>query len=107
MESDNHRCGKTSDHSVAIAVPLSVSSGVSREYREISYRPTPDSSRALFENMLLEVSWDRVYQNTDIDEKINTFDNIIKEMVYISFPTVKLRVNNQDLPHITAEIKVL
>ena len=57
--------------------------------------------------MLLKVPWDRVYQHTDIDEKVKTLDNMIAEMVEISFPIVKVRVNNQDLPYITAELKTL
>ena len=54
--------GKASDHSFALALPK-VAGNLdcrTRQYKDTAYRPTPDSARAVFGQMLLSVSWDQV-----------------------------------------------
>ena len=68
---DSSNCGKPSDHSYALAIPLcGDKGGKSREYTVSSVRPTPDSDRRLFGQLLLSVSWGYVEEANNSSEVI-------------------------------------
>ena len=103
---DSSTQGKPSDHSVAVAVPVQRGDrGVTREYRTRTFRPTPESSREMFGNLLLTVSWDYVYLAKTSIDKVTKLDEMTKEMVEICFPEVTVKYNNQYLLYITAQLK--
>ena len=103
---DSSTQDKPSDHSVAVAVPVQIGDrGVTREYRTRTFRPTPESSREMFGNLLLTVSWDYVYLAKTSIDKVTKLDEMTNEMVEICFPEVTVKYNNQDLPYITAQLK--
>ena len=55
--------------------------------------------------MILSVSWEYVAMADECNSMVDRLDTMVEEMVNIAFPEVKLRMNNYDLPYITAELK--
>ena len=101
--------GKPSDHSYALARPQNQcdSDTKTREYKKVTFRPTPDSDRQTFAKMILSVSWNLVTNSESVCEKVKNLDKMVGDMVDIAFPTVTVRTNSQDLPFITDQLKKL
>ena len=91
---DNEVLGKATDHFFALAIPLRKNQGQkSRDYKFVKYRPTPDSDRMLFGQMLLTVDWNYVSVAESTTEMAERMDTMVSEMVDIAFPVVTVKRN--------------
>ena len=103
---DNPITHKNSDHAIVMTVPIDRAEDPRTTDIKIKVnRPIPESSKMVFAQMILRVDWNNVYVQKDTSDKVETLDNMIREMVDIAFPPVTTKVHPNDKPYITAEIK--
>ena len=107
---DNPQYGAPSDHSTAVAVPLSrdtVSSvSRSRDYVTRVYRPLPQSGVFEFGEWICNEEWETIQDNDNPTEQVLSFKKLLNEKLDIIFPQKCLKINpNIDLPYFTCELK--
>ena len=76
-DSDNPN-GKPSDHLIVVWCPLFTHVQESpRYYRDVEYRPIPDSGLARFGEWLKLQTWSLIYKEKDVDIKAQAFHTML------------------------------
>ena len=107
---DDPNHGVASDHSTAVATPITQSSGGSavREYMTRTYRPLPESGLREFGAWICSEGWEEIPDDATPSEQVLTFENIVSTKLENILPTKSVKINPFfDKPYITAELKTL
>ena len=74
LDPDPDKNGKPSDHKIVLAKPISIIDNKSaRSIREVKFRPMPQSGIEMFQNWLINETWEDVYQSESAHEKASIF----------------------------------
>ena len=100
--------GKPSDHLVVLMQPLVSALEVPpRQYRTVVSRPLSQSGIKSFGQWIVAQSWKEIYQCTDVNRKVEIFQNVLFEQYIKCFPEKILKVCDDDVPWITRDLKTL
>ena len=104
----NSENGHPSDHQIVLWEPLSKYQDIpKRDYRMVSFRPLPQSRINDFGRWLNEQNWHEIYALTTVDEKVESFQNILMQKFYSIFPLKEFKVSQDDKPWISKQLKML
>ena len=109
VPADDPRRGVPSDHSTAVATPIS-SSDVNQhnnEYSTKTFRPLPESGMHEFGQWLTSESWESIGDNCSPDEQVAVLQETLCKKMDAIFPCKKVKVSIKDKSYITAELKKL
>ena len=104
---DDPTNGVPSDHSTAVAYPLSTNSKVKNVYRTRIARPLPDSGIAQFGQWIVSEDWSSIPDFVSPTDQVTKFQEVIKTQLDDIFPTKTLRITQKDKAWITFELKNL
>ena len=105
IESDS-QSGKPSDHLVVVWRPLYQHINENRrKYRSVSHRPLTERGICEYGRWLISHDWNQIYQMQSIDDKVETFHNILMQNYFEIFPLKKIKVSSDDKPWYTSELK--
>ena len=108
LKVDKNKKGKDSDHLQAVFAPKSDNKfKVERNKIKISTRPLPQSKFPSFGLDIQNQSWIEVYEEENLDRKVENFHNIITTIANKHFPEKVITVTNLDKKWMTPEIKQL
>ena len=102
---DDPNYGVASDHSTAIAIPVTQSGTgcATREYVTRTYGPLPDSGLREFGAWICSEEWDGILDNTTPTEQVQAFEKIVTTKLDNILPTKSVKINPfYDKPNITA-----
>ena len=104
---DDPLCGVPSDHSTAIAFPLTQDNSKRfRDYVTRTYRPLPESGILEFGEWICSEGWQNVPENINPTDQVVAFENLVNEKMDTIFPLKTVKINpNVDKPFFTAELK--
>ena len=100
LDNDNPNNGKPSDHLIVVWKPINASVPKTKVYKEVSYRPLPESGLLLFGNWLKSQSWDTVSMSETAHEKAKNLQNLLLEGIDNFLPVKNVRIYNQKLKNI-------
>ena len=109
VPADNPLTGSPSDHSTAVATPLTQDSARQpREYVTKSYRPLPDSGIREFGQWICGEEWEPLSGDIDPTEQVSSFECLMNRKLDAIFPLKTVRINpNIDVPFYTRDLKDL
>ena len=108
MENDEDVAGKPSYHLIVVYRPLSTGNPAKqRTYKTIKYRPFPDSGMRKMGVWVQQQKWKEIYDLSSVNQKTDKFEQIIMERVNFYFPEKCIKLNENDHPWISPELKAL
>ena len=108
IEPDNPQSGKPSDHWVPVCTPHTDRfKPPKRNYRIIKCRPLPQSGVRRFGEWVVQEGWDLVDEKLSPSDQVAVFEKLCQDKLDEFCPIKQVRLNSQDKPFITAELKTL
>ena len=108
LENDEDVAGKPSYHLIVVYRPLSTGNPAKqRTYKTIKYRPFPDSGMRKMGVWVQQQKWKEIYDLSSVNQKTEKFEQIIMERVNFYFPEKCIKLNENDKPWISPELKAL
>ena len=77
------------------------------KYKTVKYRPLPESSLRQFGEWIVTEGWEGVRGDSSPSEQVDVFEQIIEEKLNTFCPEKTIRLNSQDKPWVTGEIKAI
>ena len=100
--------GVASDHSVPLCVPhTDPHNPPARVYKTIVSRPLPDSKIRQFGQWITAESWEMIRLGEEPEKQLQAFESLVKQKLDDIFPLKITKLNNQDKPFMTCELKAL
>ena len=93
IDPDDTAKAKPSDHDPAIVHPLDDVDDKTREYKEIRFRPLPNSGIQLFANLVIEEEWEQVKSSDDPTDQVLVLNSLLKEKLESAFPMKTLKIS--------------
>ena len=104
---DNPVTHKPSDHRVPVVRPAKgTPKGQRNVYKEVKYRPLPESAVRGFVSGMLKQEWDFVKDKSPT-EQVNLVHDLLGAKVEDFFPEKIVKLSSEDKPFITKELKSL
>ena len=108
LKVDSDKQGKDSDHLMAIFAPKTDNKfKVSRQKRKITTRPLPESKIPAFCRDIQGQSWISVFEEENLDKKVENFHSIITSTLNKHFPEKSITISSLDKKWMTPHIKQL
>ena len=108
IEADDPSSGKASDQSVPVCVPhCDRFSRPERSYKNVSFRPLPESKLLEFGNWIVNEQWDELKDVETSSEHAEQLDTYLMNKLDIFCPKKSIKLTNSDKPFITIELKKL
>ena len=106
LQVDEDMVGKDGDHEIVILAPISNKQyKINRHKKTISSRQLPESQIINFEKAIISINWEEVYQNKNINEKVEAFHYILRSNLDIFFPEKVTKMTNLDREWMSPELK--
>ena len=103
---DDPRNAKPSDHSMAIAIPISENEFChTREYQIKTVQPLPDLNIDMFGCWIENESWEGISEEMSPTSQVNSLELLFEDKMNKYFPKKQIKFSNSDLPFITSDIK--
>ena len=109
VPADDPSCGVPSDHSTAVATPLSSSSlgQNTNEYSERVFRPLPESGISEFGQWLTKEKWGNICTEDSPNIQVAALQANLSKKFDAIFPCKKVKISIKDRANISYEIKKL
>jgi hypothetical protein len=108
LDNDIDVPGKPSDHLIVVFKPLSHEHPAQQKrYKSIKYRPYPDSGIREMGLWVQRQDWKEIYYQADVNMKAEIFEKMIMEKVDFFFPEKTIKVNENDQPWASPELKII
>ena len=108
LDPDPDKNGKKSDHRIVLFKPISsLEQRVTRQTRSIKVRPITQSGIENMRNWFMEQTWKNVFEAETSHKKAEIFQNTLMEQFEINFPETNRKLNSDDSPWITHQLKKL
>ena len=108
LDNDVDVIGKPSDHLIVVFKPVSHEHPAQQKrYKSIKYRPYPDSGIREMGLWVQKQDWKEIYNQTDVNMKAEIFEKMIMEKVNLFFPEKTIKLNENDQPWASPELKIL
>ena len=105
LDNDEGQSGKPSDHLIVCMRPISNSLPKNEKtYKNIKYRPFPESSIRCMGQWLQSQSWDIIYKTSDPNAKVELLEGMLMEKINHFFPEKSIRVNENDKPWVDSKL---
>ena len=105
---DDPALGKSGDHSVPVIYPLDNQTiSETKEYKEKTSRPLPDSGIRRFGQMMISQEWKEVKEYDNTTDQDVALQALLMEMLNASCPAKTVKLRPIDKPYITKEMKIL
>ena len=104
MDSDKN--GKDSDHLMAVFAPKTDNKfKVLRTKRRVTTRPLPETRIPAFCREIQAQSWISVYEEENLDRKVENFQKIITSVLGVHFPEKNTTISSLDKMWMSPQIK--
>ena len=108
LKVDSDKKGKDSDHLQAVFAPKTNNQyKVARKKCKITTRPIPESKIPAFAREIQAQSWISVFEEENLDRKVENFHSIITDILERHFPEKHITISNLDKKWMTPNIKQL
>ena len=108
LDSDQDKDGVRSDHRIVVCRPITVINNNSvRQTRTVTVRPFPQSGLDKFRDWFIDQTWEDVYNKESAHEKAEIFQKILVNKVDEIFPQKIRKINSDDQPWISFQLKKL
>ena len=108
LDPDPDKNGKKSDHRIVLFKPISsLEQKTTRQTRIIKVRPITQSGIENMRNWLMEQTGKNVFEAETSHKKAEIFQNTLMEQFEINFPETNRKLNSDDSPWITHQLKKL
>ena len=98
--------GKPSDHLVVLFQPKQMlMEKQCCQFKNVEFRPLPDSGLAEFGEWLRTKNWSEMYLNNDINFKANFFQNTLLQQFFQIFPLKQMKISEDDEPWFNDNLK--
>ena len=105
---DNPAKGVPSDHNGVLVEPVNNLETIKSTSKEIKFvRPMPESSILKYRESISKIDWSLMIEEMSSSNMVNTFQEMITNLVDIHFPLKKISITPYDKPWITEELKVI
>ena len=108
LDNDEGVSGKPSDHLIVVFKPLSTENPTQvKQYKTIKYRAFPESGVREMGVWVQQQDWNEIYKLSCVNKKAEQFEQMIIEKVDLYFPEKTIKLNENDQPWISPELKIL
>ena len=108
LDADQDKQGKKSDHRIVIVKPINtINNKCSRQTRQVTVRPFPQSGILKMKNWLIDNKWEEVFQAISAHEKAKVFQTILLAKLNEFFPEKSRKINSDDAPWMSFKLKQL
>ena len=108
LKVDSDKKGKDSDHLQAVFAPKTNNQyKVARKKCKITTRPIPESKIPAFAREIQAQSWISVFEEENLDRKVENFHSIITDILERHFPEKHITISSLDKKWMTPNIKQL
>ena len=108
LDNDTGVSGKPSDHLIVVFKPLSTENPAQqKQYKTIKYRAFPDSGVREMGIWVQSQNWNEIYKLPCVNQKAEQFEKMVMEKVDLYFPEKTIKLNENDQPWISPELKIL
>ena len=108
LDADDTSGGKSSDHRIPVARPINILENKnSRQGRIVTFRPLTKSAYENFRNWIVDETWSDVYEAESAHKKASNLQELLCSKFKQYFPEKSFKVNSDDQPWITFQLKKL
>ena len=107
LQVDDGKIGKNSDHNMVILSPIMISNNKQYEKRTVVTRPLTLSGWQAFGEVLRSQNWEEVFNETDIDKKVEMFHQTLRKHLDLTFPEKTVKLSTLDRKWMTPQLKKL
>ena len=106
LKVDDDKNGKDSDHLKAIFAPKTDNKfKVLRKKKTVTTRPLPETKIPEFCREIQSQSWISIFEEENLDKKVENFHNIITSILNTHFPEKNITISSLDKKWMTPQIK--
>ena len=107
LDNDSASSGKPSDHLIVVWKPISANEPIRRTYKNVTFRPLPESGLLLFGGWLKSQDWQIIFQSTTAHEKAEKLQTILLEQLNKFLPLKTEKICSEDAPWFNSNLKKL
>ena len=108
LDADNPSKGTASDHRIPVAKPINVlENKCTRTGRTVTFRPLTKAGFEKFQSWIIDENWSEIYTTESADQKASKLQEMLYSKVELFFPEKSYKLNSDDQPWITYQLKKL
>ena len=107
LDNDSTNSGKPSDHLIVVWKPINANEQTTRKYKQVTFRPLPESGLLLFGNWLKTQDWKTIFESTTAHEKAENLQHLQVEHLDKFLPLKAVNISSEDDPWFNFQLKKL
>ena len=107
LDNDSTNSGKPSDHLIVVWKPINANEQTTRKYKQVTFRPLPESGLLLFGNWLKTQDWKTIFELTTAHEKAENLQHLQVEHLDKFLPLKAVNISSEDDPWFNFQLKKL
>ena len=105
LDNDSSNSGKPSDHLIVVWKPINAAEPKQKVYKEVTYRPLPESGLVKFGDWLKCQTWDTVKLAASAHEKAQKLQQLLIDSLDKFLPLKTIKICSEDSPWYSPKLK--